>query len=255
MPCDRLGCHEETAQCAHCAPGCSGAPAVSPTRVGSPASPGPPLRNTHHTRQSHSRVRASGAGGRVSVATGVFVPVAVFRGRRHLEVIIEDAQGPGQCVLGLLADGRALSRRGWPHRRPRRGGRRMLAAPPAFALSQEEHPDRLARDADDGQGVGCGDGEGSPAGRSVRWRLEVKALPLGRCLPGYKGCHSWSTSSCAGWRREIQEGPQICCRSAFLWGRRWLNGAESRFLWGVHTCRGGGLDRSLAWRPGPNYYQ
>ena len=233
-------------------PGCSGAPAVSPTRVGSPASREPPLRNTHPTRQSHGRVRASGAGGRVSVATGVFIPVAVFRGRRHLEVIIEDAQGPGQCVLGLLADGRALSRRGWPHRRPRRGGRRVLAAPPAFALSQEEHPDRLARDADDGQGVGCGDGEGSPAGRSVRWRLEVKALPLGRCLPGYKGCHSWSTSSCAGWRREIQEGPQICCQSA-LWGG--LDGAESRFLWGVHTCRGGGLDRSLAWRPGPNYYQ
>ena len=232
--------------CSCVSPGWSGPTAVSPTRVGSPASPGTAApSNTQPTRQSHSHDRTPGPGGRVSVATGVLLPVTLFGGRRHLEVIVEDAPGPGDSMsLGLLVDGRALSRRGWPLRRPRRRGRRVPAAPAAFAFSQEEHPERLGRDADDGQGVGCGDGAHAPGRRSVRWRLEVQALPLDRCLPGYMGGHSRSTSSCAGWRREIQEGPQICCRSALLGG---LDRAESRFLWGVHTCQAGGLCTSLAW--------
>ena len=232
--------------CSCVSPGWSGPTAVSPTRVGSPASPGTAApSNTQPTRQSHSQVRAPGAGGRVSVATGVFLPVTLFGGRRHLEVIVEDAPGPGDSVsVGLLVNGQALSRRGWLFRRPWRWGCRVLAAPGAFAISQEEHPERLGWDVDDGQGVGCGDGAHAPGRRSVRWRLEVQALPLGRCLPGYTGGDSRSTSSCAGWRREIQEGPKICCQSALLRG---LDGAESRFLWGVHTCQAGGLPTSLAW--------
>ena len=225
--------------CSCVSPGWSGPTAVSPTRVGSPASPGTAApSNTQPTRQSHSHDRTPGPGGRVSVATGVLLPVTLFGGRRHLEIIVEDAPGPRDSMsLRLLVDRPALHR-------PRRRGRRVPAAPAAFAVSQEEHPERLGRDADDGRGVGCGDGANAPGGRSVRWRLEVQALPLGRCLPGYTGGHSRSTSSCAGWRREIQEGPQICCWSALLGG---LDGAESRFLWGVHTCQGGGLCISLAW--------
>ena len=117
--------------CSCVSPGWSGPTAVSPTRVGSPASPGraAPSKN-QPTRKSHSHVRAPGAGERVSVATGVFVPVTLFGGRRHLEVIVEDALGPGDSAsLGLLVDGRALSRRGWPLRRPWRRGRRVPGAP------------------------------------------------------------------------------------------------------------------------------
>ena len=232
--------------CSCVSPGCSAPTAVSPTKVGSPASPGTAAPSkTQPTRKSHSHVRAPGAGGGVSVVTGVFVPVTLFGGRRHLEVIVEDAPGPGDSAsLGLLVDGRALSRRGWPLRRPRRRGRRVPAAPAAFAVSQEEHPERLGWDTDDGRWVGCGEGVHAPGGRSVRWRLEVQALPRGRCLPGYTGGHSPSTSSCAGWRRVIQEGPQICCRSALLGG---LDRAESRFLWGFLTCQAGGLRTSLPW--------
>ena len=229
--------------CSCVSPGWSGPTAVSPTRVGSPASPGTAApSNTQPTRQGHSHDRAPPeTGGQGSVATGVFVPVTLFRGRRHVEVIKEDAPGPGDSVsVGLLVYGRALNRKGRPWRR----GRCVLAAPAAFTVSQEEHPERLGWDANDGHRVGCGDGAHAPGGRSVRWRLEVKPLPLGRCLPGYPGGHSRSTSSCAGWRREIQEGPQICCRSALLGG---LDRAESRFLWGVHTCQAGGLCTSLAW--------
>lgn len=233
--------------CSCVSPGRSGPTAVSPTRVGSPPSPGTAApSNTLPTRQSHSQVRALGAGGQVSVATGVCVPVTLFGGRRHQEVIVEDAPGPGDSVsLGLPFDGRALSRRGWPLRRLRRRGRRVVAAPAAFGISQEAHPERLGPNADaDGPRVGCGDPAHAPGGRSVRGRLEVKALPLGRCLPGCTEGHSRSTSCCAGWRREIQEGPQICCGSALLGV---LDGAESRFLCGVHTCQAGGLRTSLAW--------
>ena len=233
--------------CSCVSPGRSGPTAVSPTRVGSPPSLGTAApSNTLPTSQSHSQVRAPGTGGRVSVATGVCVPVTLFGGRRYLEVIVEDTPGPGDSVsLGLPVDGRALSRRGWPLRRPRRRGRRVVAAPAAFGISQEAHPERLGPNADaDGLRVGCGEPAHAPGGRSVRGRLEVKALPLGRCLPGCMEGHSQSTSSCAGWRREIQEGPQICCGSAVLGG---LDGAESRFLCGVHTCQAGGLRTSLAW--------
>ena len=139
--------------------------------------------------------------------------------------------------LRLLVDGPALHR-------PWRRGHRVPTAPAAFAVSQEEHPERLGWDDNNGRGVGCGEGVHAPGGRSVRWKLEVKALPLGRCLPGYTDGHSRSTSSCAGWRRVIQEGPPICCQSALLGD---LDRAESRFLWGVHTCQGGGLSTSLAW--------
>ena len=233
--------------CSCVSPGRSGPTAVSPTRVGSPPSPGTAApSNTQSTRQSHSQVRAPGAGGRVSVATGVCVPVTLFGGRRHQEVIVEDAPGPGDSeALGLPFDGRALSRRGWQLRRPRRRGRHVVAAPAAFSISQEAHPERLGPNADaDGRRVGCGEPAHAPGGRSVRGRLEVKALPLGRCLPGCMEGHSRSTSRCTGWRREIQEGPQICCGSAVLGG---LDGAESRFLCGVHTCQAGGLRTSLAW--------
>lgn len=233
--------------CSCVSPGRSSPTAVSPTRVGSPPSPGTAApSNTLPTRQSHSQVRALGAGGQVSVATGVCVPVTLFGGRRHQEVIVEDAPGPGDSVsLGLPFDGRALSRRGWPLRRLRRRGRRVVAAPAAFGISQEAHPERLGPNADaDGRRVDCGDPAHAPGGRSVRGRLEVKALPLGRCLPGCTEGHSRSTSCCAGWRREIQEGPQICCGSALLGG---LDRADSRFLWGVHTCQVGGLRTSLAW--------
>lgn len=233
--------------CSCVSPGRSGPTAVSPTRVGSPPSPGTAApSNTLPTRQSHSQVRAPGSGGQVSVATGVCVPVTLFGGRRHQEVIVEDAPGPGDSVsLGLPFDGRALSRRGWPLRRPRRRGRRVAAGPAAFGISQEAHPERLGRNADDnGRQMGWGNPAHAPGGRSVRRRLEVKTLPLGRCLPGCTEGHSRSTSCCAGWRREIQEGPQICCGSALLGG---LDGAESRFLWGVHTCQVGGLRTSLAW--------
>ena len=236
--------------CSCVSPGRSGPTAVPPSRVGSPASPGTATpSHTQPTRQSHSQVRAPGPGGRVSVATGVCVPVTLFGGRRYLEVIVEDTPGPGDSVsLGLPVDGRALSRRGWPLHRPRRRGRRVVAAPAAFGLSQEAHPERLGPNADDdGRRVSCGDPAHALGGRSVRGRLEVKALPLGRCLPGCMEGHSRSTSRCTGWRREIQEGPQICCGSAVLGG---LDGAESRFLWGVHTCHsgvGGAMSPSLAW--------
>ena len=177
--------------CSCVSPGWSGPTAVSPTRVGSPAAPGTATpSNTQPTRQSHSQVRAPGAGGRVSVATGVFLPVTLFGGRRHLEVIVEDAPGPGDSVfLGLLVNGRALSRRGWLLRRQRRRGCSVPAAPAAFAISQEEHPERLGRDADDGRGVGCRDGAHAPGRRSVRWRskrcpwagvsLDTRAATLG----------------------------------------------------------------------------
>ena len=161
-------------QCSVCScvsPGWSGPTAVSPTRVGCPASLETVApSNTQPTRQGHSHDRAPPeTGGQGLVATGVFVPVTLFGGRRHLEVIVEDAPGPGDSAsLGLLVDGRALSRRGWPLRRPRRQGRRVPAAPAAFTVSQEEHPERLGWDTDDGQGLGCGDGTHAPGGRSVR---------------------------------------------------------------------------------------
>ena len=90
--------------CSHLHPPPASLSLYIPPRVGSPASPGTAApSNTQPTRQSHSQVRAPGAGGRVSVATGVFLPVTLFGGRRHLEVIVEDAPGPGDSVfLGLL---------------------------------------------------------------------------------------------------------------------------------------------------------
>ena len=75
------------------------------------------------------------------------------------ESIREDefpAPGPRDSMsLRLLVDRPALHR-------PRRRGRRVPAAPAAFAVSQEEHPERLGRDADDGRGVGCGNGAHAP---------------------------------------------------------------------------------------------
>ena len=73
-------------------------------------------------------------------------------------VIIAGARGPGDSMsVWLLVHAQALSRRGWPLRRPRKRGHSAPAAPAAFAVSQEEHPQRLGGDADDGWGVGCGE--------------------------------------------------------------------------------------------------
>lgn len=78
--------------------------------------------------------------------------------------------------------------------------------------------------------------------RSVQWRFEGKALPLGRCLPADLG--GPCGSGCIGWRSEILGSPQVCCQSALLGS---LDGAESRFLWRVQTCLDGDLGRPLAW--------
>ena len=157
--------------CSCVSPGWSGPTAVSPTRVGCPASLETVApSNTQPTRQGHSHDRAPPeTGGQGLVATGVFVPVTLFGGRRHLEVIVEDAPGPGDSVsIRLLVDRRALSRKGWLLHRPRGRGSCVPAAPAAFTVSQEEHPERLGWDTDDGQGLGCGDGTHAPGGRSVR---------------------------------------------------------------------------------------
>lgn len=94
----------------------------------------------------------------------------------------------------------------------------------------------------DGWRMVSGAGLDTIGARSVQGRFEGKALPLGRCLPADLG--GPCGSGCTGWRREILGSPQICCQSALLGS---LDGAESRFLWGVQTCLDGDLGRPLAW--------
>ena len=232
--------------CSCVSPGRSGPTAVPPTRVGSLASPGTAApSNTQSTREPQS----SQGTGRWRTSLSCHWCLRPSHSLRRKKTPGGHRRGRsgarGQRVPRAPGQRTGSEQEGLAARRPRRRGRRVVAAPAAFSISQEAHPERLGPNADaDGLRVGCGEPAHAPGGRSVRGRLEVKALPLGRCLPGCMEGHSRSTSRCTGWRREIQEGPQICCGSAVLGG---LDGAESRFLCGVHTCQAGGLCTSLAW--------
>lgn len=176
---------------------------------------------------------------------GVSLSLTLFRGRRNLKVTIEDTPGAwGTVLLRLLAHGWALSRRDWLLSRRQRGRCHVCAAPPSFAYSPEEHPERLAWNTSDGWRLDSGVGLESIQVRCVVWRLEVNALHLCRCLPGHLGCHGWPRSGSTGWRLQILENPRIWSQGALL-GK--LDGTQSGFLWWVQTSQGGDLSRSLAW--------
>ena len=80
--------------------------------------------------------------------------------------------------------------------------------------------------------------------RSVVWRREVNAFPLGMHLSGHLASRSGSPSSCPWWRLGSLENPQMWSLSALL---RCLEGSESRFLWERLESLHWHLGRSLAW--------
>lgn len=107
----------------------------------------------------------------------------------------------------------------------------VAAAPAAFGILEEAHPERLGPNADaDGprgesvDGDTLLEGDLSAGGwRSKRWPWQVS--------PGCTEGHSRSTPCCAGWRREISGRPPDLLWECSAGG---LDRAESRFLWGSH---------------------